>query len=173
MRAALTLIVAGGLAAGIGLPTVAGGSSETGPLITGRGVGGLALGRSYEFLRAQRLVGKARAGCPLAPTEQKTARLRSPLKGFATFAQRPGDLELIGITVTGGARTARGIGVGSTARQALRLYPSARRNTATRGTFGVDLIQVHVRRRKAFSFVVRASTSRITQIDVPITRFCD
>lgn len=173
MRAWLALILAGGLAGAGALTSAAQTPPETGPQISGRAVGGVALGRSYKFMRAQALIGKARAGCPLGPREQKVATLRTPLKGFATFEQRGDELELIGITVRGGARTARGIEVGSTARQALRLYRASRRSTATRATFGVDLIQVRFRRRSAFSFVVNPRTSRITQIDVPVTSFCD
>jgi hypothetical protein len=174
MRRGLFALATVVLAVTADLTSVAGQTPETGPpQITGRAVGGVALGRSYEFLRAENLVGVAREGCPLTGTEQKTAALRDPLKGTATFEQRGSDLELIAITVRGGARTARGIGVGSTARHALRLYRGARRNKAPRSVFGVDLIQVRFRDRRAFSFVVNARTHRIRQIDVPTTTFCD
>jgi len=80
------------------------------------------------------------------------ARLRPPLQGFAVFSRSN---RLFSLQVTGGALTGRGIGVGSTPKEARRAYPKAEYDPpGTVPPFEQGFIWVNRIERPKMTFVV-------------------
>src|SRR5919106_5410866 len=86
MRRTLALTAALVLACAIGA------SADTSPTariaakqITAAGVGQVKLGMTFQQARGKGLIGKLRPGCELGGPETRSARLRSPLRGFVNF----------------------------------------------------------------------------------------
>jgi hypothetical protein len=164
---AATLLVATFLSSTL-LPGAAGAST---PIITPSGVGALRLGATAKSLHQRGLVGGLRKGCELDPG-QRVARLLSPLSGWATFGG--GDGRLISLTIEGGAETARGIGVGSTAADARAAYPSGEWLSPQKMyPLPVGLLWVNGYRHPKLSFVVDPSTYRVESIAIPSPNFCE
>src|SRR3954452_8901799 len=90
--------------------------------VTASGVGQVKLGMTFHDLRAQHLIGKLRHGCEFAGPDFRTARLRSPLRGFVDFPTKP--RKAANITITSGAR-ARGVGIGDTIADIKAKFPKA------------------------------------------------
>jgi hypothetical protein len=139
------------------------------PTVTGQGVGALRLGAGVRSLHRRHLIGRLQPGCELDPG-QRVARLRQPLRGFAIFHGK----RLRSITISGGARTARGIGIGSTPSEARQAYPNAeyvppgQADPFEDGFFWVnDSVHPH------FTFTVDAQSLVISQINVPWPAFCE
>jgi hypothetical protein len=135
--------------------------------ITAQGVGQIELGMRFGELREQRLVGKLRPGCELAP-DQRIARLRSPLRGSVTFVDR----KVRQISVVRGAR-ARGVRVGDRIDDIRDAYPRARVDRSTEGMFGITLVRVPKRGGGKIQFSVPVDTGEIDLIAVPIVPFCE
>src|SRR5947207_2357636 len=79
--------------------------------INATGAGGVKIGKTYRALHHKRLLGRIRHGCELGGPNTRSARLRAPLHGLVNFTLSS-PRKVTDITVTGGARTARGIGIG-------------------------------------------------------------
>src|SRR3954470_1694256 len=98
------------LAAG---PVASAGQQGQGPPAIGpKGVGSVKIGASYTSLHKKGLIGKIRPGCELAPGT-RSAALKSPLRGSVDFT-RKNPRKVANITITKGAETARGVGIGAT-----------------------------------------------------------
>jgi hypothetical protein len=138
--------------------------------ITAAGVGQVKLGMTFHDLRAQHLIGKLRHGCEFNGPDFRTARLRSPLRGFVDFPTKP--RKASNITITRGAR-ARGVGIGDTIADIKAKFPKAHVHHDTESVFGVTLVVVPKSGGGRISFTVPLSTHRINLIGVPNIPFCD
>jgi hypothetical protein len=138
--------------------------------ITAGGVGQVKLGMTFHDLRAQHLIGKLRHGCPFAGEDFRTARLRSPLRGFVDFPSKP--RTAANITITRGAR-ARGVGIGDTIADIKHKFPKAHVHHSTEDVFGVTLVVVPKNGGGRISFAVSVATHKIELIGVPNIPFCD
>jgi hypothetical protein len=141
------------------------------PIITPSGVGALQLGATVKSLRQRGLIGGLRKGCELDPG-QRVAPLRAPLSGWAIFGGGGG--RLASLTIEGGAETAHGIGVGSTAAEARASYPSGEWLSPQKMyPLPVGLLWVNGYRHPKLSFLVNPSTYRVESIAVPSPNFCE
>jgi hypothetical protein len=138
--------------------------------ITPTGVGQVKLGMTFHDLRAQHLIGKLRHGCEFAGPDFRTARLRSPLRGFVDFPTP--SRKARNITISRGAR-ARGVGIGDTIADIKHAFPKAHVHHDTEGTFGLTLVVVPKSGGGRISFSVPLSTHKIDLIGVPNIPFCD
>jgi hypothetical protein len=173
MRRTLVLLALAALA----LPATAGSSSSgspellRAPVVSPRGVGPVQLGDTVRSLHRRHLIGRVRPGCELAP-EQRVARLRPPLNGFAVFSGPSPRVR--SIMIRGGAETARGIGIGSTPSEARQAYPNADYDPpGTFEPFEAGFIWVNSGRSARMTFVVDADTQRISELNVPTPNFCE
>jgi hypothetical protein len=141
------------------------------PEITPRGVGALRLGATVGALHRRQLIGGLRRGCELDPG-QRVAPLRAPLAGWAIFAN--GRNRLSSIAIEGGAETARGIGIGSTAGEARRAYSSAEWISPRQAyPLQVGILWVNGSTHPKLTFLVDPSTHLIEAIAVPAPSFCE
>ncbi len=141
------------------------------PIVSPRGVGRLRLGATARALHRRHLIRGLRPGCELAP-DQRVARLRPPLNGFAIFS-RP-NRRLSSIVIDGGAQTARGIGIGSTPGEARNAYPSSRYEPpGTALPFDAGFIWIDGPSGPKMTFVVDPETELISSINVPAPNFCE
>jgi hypothetical protein len=170
LAATAALVLAGALAIGA--------SADTKPTariaakrITADGVGQVKLGMTFKEARAKRLIGKLRPGCELGGPETRSARLRSPLRGFVNFTLTT-PREIDNILVTRGAR-ARGVKVGDRIRDIKDAYPGAKVNKDTEETFGLWLVRVPRSAGGRITFSVPVATKRIDAIGVPFIPFCE
>lgn len=139
---------------------------------TGAGVGKVRVGKTYERLREQGVVGKLRPGCPLGGSQTRSARLKAPLRGFVDLTTRQRPRRVRSISLTGGA-TARGVGIGSTIAQIRAAFPGARVDRGTEETFGLTLVTVPKRAGGRFQFAVDVDTRKATRIGIPFIPFCE
>jgi hypothetical protein len=142
--------------------------TSSGPTITPHGVDRLRLGRRAGALQRRHLIGNLRKGCEI-DVGQRVAPLRFPIRGWAIFAD--GGNRLTSLSIEGGAETARGIGVGSTAAEARAAYPSA--DWDHMPPLGVDVLWVNAIDHPKFSIVVGPETHRIESIAIPNPNFCE
>jgi hypothetical protein len=139
--------------------------------ITAAGVGKVKLRETYAKLRAQRLVGKIRKGCPLAGASARSAPLRAPLKGsvdFTTILRR----RVADIVVRGGA-TARGVGIGATIAAIEAVYPRAKVDHSTDHMFGITLVRIPKKGGGKLQFAVSTKTHKVILIAIPFVPFCE
>lgn len=141
------------------------------PVVTTSGVGAVRLGATPAALRGQNLIGKLRKGCELEPG-QRVAPLRAPLRGWATFAAHGHGLT--GLTIEGGAETARHIAVGSTASEARAAYPQALYQApGTAQPFAQGFLWIPNATHPKMTLVVEPGTRTVEAITVPAPAFCE
>lgn len=162
--------------AGVGALAMTGvASAETGSAaakqITPSGVGQVKLGKTYRELRAARLVGRIRPGCPLAGANQRSARLRGPLKGSVDLTQRS-PRRVANISITGGA-TARGIRIGATSGAVRTAFPKATFDRSTEETFGITLAKIPKSGGGRLQFALDSNTDKVEIIGLPFIPFCE
>jgi hypothetical protein len=137
---------------------------------TAKGVGEVRLGRTIAQLREAKLIGGVHKGCELAAGE-KAAKLKAPLSGSAIFY--PGK-RLSAISLTGGARTAAGIGIGSSVADARKAYPSAPYDKPkANAPIPVGLIWIGGRKNPKMTLVVAPGVLTVTEIAIPGPSFCE
>ena len=144
--------------------------AATAKKITPKGVDGVRIGRTFQALRQDGLVGRLRPGCKLAPNT-RSAHLKAPLKGSVDFTQSD-PRKVVDISIRGGAK-ARGVGIGSRARAIRRAYPKARFDHSTEDVFGITLVKVPKSGGGRLQFAVDEQTHRVTLIGVPFIAFCE
>lgn len=141
------------------------------PVVTTSGVGALRLGATPAALRQKGLIGNLRKGCELEPG-QRVAPLRTPLRGWATFAAQGHGLT--GLTIEGGAETARHIAIGSTAAEARAAYPQARYQApGTADPFAQGFLWIPNLTHPKMTLVVEPGTRTVEAITVPAPAFCE
>jgi hypothetical protein len=139
--------------------------------ITAEGVGQVKLGMTFQEAREKRLIGKLRPGCELGGPETRSARLRSPLRGFVNFTLTT-PRKIDNILITRGAR-ARGVKVGDRIKDIKDAYPGAKVNKDTEEVFGIWLVRVPKSDGGPIRFSVPVATKRIDAIGVPFIPFCE
>lgn len=145
-----------------------------GPILTERGVGGLRLGRTLSEVRRAKLIGRVRPGCELVRPRPYWARLRSPLRGSATFTGSRGTSRLDALLITSGAVTDRGVRIGSTAAQVLRAYPEAKvQNSRPGDPLQFSAIQVTRGGRSRLWFMLDRPRGRVLSFEIPGPQFCE
>ena len=102
---------------------------------------------TFQEARDKGLIGKLRPGCELGGPETRSARLRSPLRGFVDFTLTT-PRKISNILITRGAR-ARGVKVGDRISDIKAAYPEAKVNKDTEEVFGVWLVRVPKSARRA------------------------
>ena len=167
--AAAAVLAAGLLLLGAAAPTQA--DAPAPQAITAAGVGGVKVGATWKSLRAKRLVGPMRPGCPLGGPGTRSARLRAPLKGGVDLTRRS-PRRVRTITITGGA-TARGVGVGDTAAAVRAAFPHARFDHSTDEVFEATLVRVPRRDGGPLQLMVSTRTDRVMMIGIPLVPFCE
>ena len=142
-------------------------------VLTERNVDGLRLGQTLARARATGRIGPTTPGCELASPRPLAARLRAPLKGFATFDGKPPH-RLISLDVTGGARTPRHVKVGTPAAAARRAYPEARLLTS-KPSDPLQLTALIVRRggKDRIWLMLNRPGGHVTDLAVPGPQLCE
>jgi hypothetical protein len=169
---AVTAILAGFGALVIGTAAAPGDTGSAAPKkITPSGVGKVKLGKTFRELREERLVGKLRRGCPLGGPNTRSARLRSPLRGWVDFTQTK-PRTVTNISIRRGAR-ARGVGVGDTSADIKAAFPKAKFDHDTEEVFGITLVKIPKNGGGRMQFAVDVDTKKITLIGVPFIAFCE
>lgn len=134
-------------------------------------VGELKLGDTAASLQDRGLIGSLEPGCELDPG-QRVANLQAPLKGFAVFFH--GGKRLSSLVIEGGAKTAAGIGIGSSVRAVREHYPNARYDRpGSLEPFPQGFVWVNSLRKPKMTFVIDASSKRVLTINVPSPNFCE
>ena len=153
-------------------------SADTGPTariaakkITADGVGQLKVGMTFAEAREKGLIGKLRPGCELGGPNTRSARLRSPLRGFVDLTTTT-PRTIRNIIVTRGAR-ARGVKVGDRIKDIKDAFPGAKVNKQTEEIFGLWLVRVPKSAGGLIRFSVPVATKRIDAIGVPAIPFCE
>ena len=169
------MTIAGFAVVAITLSPVAASFADPAPaVLTEVGVGRLRLGRPLAAIRADHLVGRVSAGCELASPRPVVAKLVAPLKGFATFSGTGPAKRLVSLSVTGGARTTRGVTVGTTAARVRRAYPRARvEHSPAPNPLQFDAIVVTRADQDRIWFMLDRKDGRVQSIDVPGPEFCE
>ena len=140
------------------------------PIVTARGVGAVHLGDTIRSLRRRHLIKHLGPGCELEPG-QRVARL-SRFNGYAIFGPNSSRVRSIG--VLGGARTAKGVTIGSSPGLALNAYPEAEYSPpGSNPPFDVGFIWVNNRDTPRMTFVVDPENNRISELSVPQPSACE
>jgi hypothetical protein len=171
-RFVLAVLAVGVTAVGVGVAVAPAqtGQAAAAKRITSAGVGAVKIGRTFQQLRADGLVGRIRKGCELAPNT-RSARLLAPLAGNVNFTQST-PRKVTDITVRGGAR-ARGVGVGAKIPAIKAAFPKAKVDHSTDSVFGITLVKIPKNGGGRIQFAVSTTTKRTTLIGVPFIAFCE
>jgi hypothetical protein len=138
--------------------------------ITAAGVGAVKIGKTFQELRDDGLVGRLRKGCELAPNT-RSARLLPPLKGSVNFTQSS-PRRVANIAVRGGAK-ARGVGIGARIPRIKSAFPKARVDRSTEQVFGITLVKIPKNGGGRLQFTVSTTTKRTREIGIPFIAFCE
>lgn len=134
-------------------------------------VGDIHLGDTIASLSKRKLIGRLHPGCELDPG-QRTAHLRPPLKGWAFFFH--GGKRLSSLSIEAGAKTAKGIGVGSTVAEARDAYPKAEYDRpGSNEPFAEGFFWVNHASNPKMTFLIFPDTKQIAAIDLPSPNFCE
>ncbi|MBX5442946.1 MAG: hypothetical protein IRZ32_15640 [Solirubrobacteraceae bacterium] len=171
LRPPLAAVLAAALLLALGAAAPGRADAPAAVEVTAAGAGAVKVGATWRSLRAKRLVGPMRPGCPLAGPGTRSARLRAPLQGSVDLTRRS-PRRVRTIAITGGA-TARGVGVGSTSAQLRAAFPRARFDHATDETFEATLVRVPRSDGGPLQFMVGVRADRVIMIGVPRIPFCE
>jgi hypothetical protein len=170
-RTIVTLATIGAFAVGAAAASGMTASAPAPKKITSKGVGQVKLGKTFEQLREQHLVGKLLDGCELSGPNTKTSRLRSPLRGFVDWSKTT-PRRAKNITITRGAE-ARGVGIGDTIADIKAAFPKAKVDHSTESVFMFTLVRIPKDGGGKIAFSVPLSTKKIDVIGVPRIPICD
>src|ERR1044072_5545059 len=140
--------------------------------ITGKGVGQVKLGRTFQQLRDKHLVGKLRAGCELSGPNTKFSKLRSPLRGTVDWS-RTGTRKARRVTIVGGSAAARGVRIGDKLADIKAAFPKTKVDHAAEPIFGITLAKIPKNGGGSIWFGIPTDTKKISLIGVPNLSFCD
>ena len=172
MKRSIAIAALGSALAGVAIAS-AGATQPTtveDPVVGAKGVGQVRIGSTLARLRELKLIGGARKGCELAPG-QRVAPLKPPLEGFAVFypANRVSSVD-----VTGGAVTAAGVAIGTSAAKARQAYPAAPYDPPPpRAPIQVGFIWIGGRAHPKMTLVIDPDTHRVSEISVPFPNICE
>jgi hypothetical protein len=133
------------------------------------GVRRIQVGRTFAYLRSRGLVGRLGPGCELAgPGQDFSADILGRLRGSVEFnAQR----RAVAVSVTRGAVTSRGIGIGARLARVKQVYPRARYRLDP--VFRVYFVRIPRRGNPAFTIVISGQTRRVTALAAPVLPVCE
>jgi hypothetical protein len=147
------------------------GSKKVPLVATPKGVGALRLGATVASLHRHHLIRRLRPGCELDPG-QRIARLRPPLQGYAIFSHPSSRLS--SLSISGGAETAKRIGIGSTPGEARAAYPrAAYQPPGSAEPFAEGFFWVNRIGHSKMTFVVDPESLAISAIAIPFPAFCE
>jgi hypothetical protein len=147
-------------------------AGSSAPVVGPKGVGPVTIGKRYAVLRKQGLVGRIRRGCELGGPNTRSAPLTFPLRGSVDF-NRSRLRRVRNITVTRGAATAKGIGIGSTLDEITAAYPRAQVDRNTEEVFQFTLVTIPRSDGGKFQFAVSTETGKVTIIGIPNIAVCE
>jgi hypothetical protein len=143
-------------------------------VVNERGAGRLRLGRSAGVLRRESLIGPLVRGCDLFSPPEFRAPLRRPLSGFAYFSGSRTETPLLGLEITRGAITDRGIRIGSTADAVRRAYPGAQiYSSSPRDPLQFSALFVSRGGTTRFAFLLDRPGGRVRTLWLPSLRGCE
>jgi hypothetical protein len=140
--------------------------------ITGKGVGQVKLGKTFQQMRDKHLVGKLRNGCELSGPNTKFSKLRSPLRGTVDWS-KTATRKVRRVTVTGGSAAARGVRIGDKLADVKDAFPKAKVDHAAEPIFGITLVKIPKDGGGRMWFGIPTDTKKISMIGVPNLSFCD
>ena len=136
------------------------------------GIGKLRLGMTVAQAKATGEIGAVGPGCELGgPGELAADLLSGTAKGIVTFSE---DV-IVGFMVRSGAKTAAGIGAGSTLAQIQQAYAKGyeiKTDDSYQEQFGFTLVSVY-RGKHWFDFDVDAGSKKVGSVWVPNVRLCE
>jgi hypothetical protein len=140
--------------------------------ITGKGVGQVKLGKTFQQMRDKHLVGKLRDGCELSGPNTKFSKLRSPLRGTVDWS-KTATRKVRRVTITGGSAAARGVRIGDKLADIKNAFPKAKVDHAAEPIFGITLVKIPKNGGGRMWFGIPTNTKKISLIGVPNLSFCD
>ena len=140
--------------------------------ITGKGVGQVKLGKTFQQMRDKHLVGKLRDGCELSGPNTKFSKLRSPLRGTVDWS-KTATRKVRRVTITGGSAAARGVRIGDKLADIKAAFPKAKVDHAAEPIFGITLAKIPKSGGGSIWFGIPTDTKKISLIGVPNLSFCD
>ena len=142
-------------------------------VITEQGIGKLKLGMTVDQAKATGEIGTVGPGCELNGPGELGAELHvGGATGVVTFQ----DGTLVGVMVRAGAKTAAGIGPGSTLAQLQQAYANGyevKTDDSYKEQFGFTLASVLRDGKQRFDFDVDADSKKIGSVWVPRVRLCE
>src|ERR1041384_640616 len=110
--------------------------------ITGKGVGQVKLGKTFQQMRDKHLVGKLHDGCELSGPNTKFSKLRSPLRGTVDWS-KTATRKVRRVTIPGGgAAAARGVRIGDKLADITAAFPKAKIDHSAEPIFGITLAKI-------------------------------
>jgi hypothetical protein len=138
-----------------------------------KGIGKLQLGMSLAAAKATGEIGTVGPGCELAGPSEQSAPLKS---GTATGSVTFTDGVLTRISVRSGAKTAAGVGPGSTIAQIQQAYGAGYEVEVDHDTeeqFGITLVTVLRGGGRLFDFDVPTDSGKAMSVTIPRLGFCE
>ena len=170
--ASAALVGVSALVAGAGAAPAEVAPAGSSPVIGPKGVGAVKIGKRYETLRRQNLIGKIRHGCELGGPNTRSAKLKSPLSGSVDFTLKS-PRKVANVTIFKGAATAKGVGIGATIEDIQAAYPHAKVDHGTDEVFHVTFVTIPKADGGKFQFAVDIDTGKTTAIGVPFIATCE
>jgi hypothetical protein len=140
--------------------------------ITGKGVGQVKLGKTFQQMRDKHLVGVLRDGCELSGPNTKFSKLRSPLHGTVDWS-KTATRKVKRVTIDGGSAAARGVRIGDKLADIKNAFPKAKVDHAAEPIFGITLVKIPKNGGGRMWFGIPTNTKKISLIGVPNLSFCD
>ena len=149
-------------------------AAQVAPVITESGISRLRLGMTLTAAKATGEIGPTSPGCELGGPGPLIAPIKvKGVTGHVFFFEDA----IESIEIEDGAKTAAGVGPGSTAAEVQRAYNSGgyvtTRSDSTREVFGFDLVTVERNGTQVFEADVDPATDRVGSVFVSGVQLCD